>query len=170
MILKPQDVVILLAIALSPEPEKTNRTLAANLFLSTSEISGGINRLRASHLLHTGEKKPVKRAMEEFLIHGVKYAYPAERGGLTRGLPTAYAAPPLSRSIIQPDTDPPVWPAPEGPRRGYSFLPLYKTVPQAAAKNSCLYELLALVDALRDGRPREAEAAAQKLRTRIQEL
>ncbi len=167
MNLKPQDVVILLAIALSPSTERTNRSLAADLFVSTSEISGGISRLRAARLLRGDAKKPLKRAMEEFLLCGVKYAYPPERGGQTRGLPTSYAAPPLSKLIVQPNTDPPVWPEPAGLVRGYSFSPLYKTVPQAAAKDARLYEMLALLDAIRDGRPREAEVAKQELKKRL---
>lgn len=34
--------------------------------------------------------------------------------------------------------------------QGYAFLPLYKKAPQAALKNHELFQLLALVDALRD--------------------
>jgi hypothetical protein len=167
MMLKPQDVVLLLALSLPSATESTNRSLAADLFISTSEISGGISRLRAARLLRSGAKKPVKRAMEEFLLCGVKYAYPPNRGGQTRGLPTSYAAPPLSHLIVQPETDPPVWPDPAGPVRGYSFSPLYRTVPQAAMRDQRLYELLALLDAIRDGRPREAEAASQELKKRL---
>jgi len=167
MILKPQDVVILLAISLPREIEQTNRSLAADLFMSTSEISEGINRLRSARLLRSDTKKPIKRAAEEFLISGVKYAYPPERGGPTRGMPTSYAAPPLAGLIVQPDSAPPVWPDPEGQVRGYQFSPLFKTVPQAASKNVYLYELLTLIDAIRDGRPREAELAVQELKKRL---
>lgn len=170
MILKPQDVVILLALALPGGPEKTNRVLAADLFVSTSEISGAINRLRAARLLRSGTKKPVRHAMTEFLLCGVKYAYPPDRGGQTRGLPTSYAAPPLSRLVVQPETDPPVWPDAEGTVRGYSFSPLYPTVPRAAINDARLYELLALLDALRDGRPREAEFAGPELKKRLEAL
>ena len=168
MILKPQDVVILLALALPPGvAEYTNRSLAADLFVSASEISGGINRLRTARLLQSDTKKPIKRAMEEFLLCGVKYAYPPDRGGQTRGVPTSYAAPPLSSLIVQPGTDPPVWPDPAGPVRGYSFSPLYKTVPQAAMRDLRLYEMLALLDAIRDGRPREVDAASRELKKRL---
>ncbi len=170
MSLKPQDVVVLAAIALSEHAEKSNRDLAADLFISTSEISAAVTRLRSARLLYNDKKKPMKRFMEEFLIYGVKYAYPSERGGQTRGLPTSYAAPPLSRLLVQPQSDPPVWPDPEGRVRGYSFAPLYRTVPRAAAKDARLYELLALIDAIRDGRPRETEIAVQELRNRLAPL
>jgi hypothetical protein len=29
------------------------------------------------------------KAVEEFLIHGVKYAFPVQRGEATRGMPTS---------------------------------------------------------------------------------
>jgi hypothetical protein len=59
-----------------------------------------------------------------------------------------------------------VWPFEEGDRRGYSFPPLYKRAPQAALKDRELCQLLALVDALRDGSARERELAEREaLRT-----
>ena len=170
MVLKPQDVVVLLAIALPQNGESSNRALAADLFMSTSEISGAISRLRSARLLYADQKRPMKRAMEEFLICGVKYAYPPERGGQTRGTPTAYAAPPLRDLLVQPGSDLPVWPDPDGSVRGYSFSPLYPSVPKAARKNVRLYEILALVDAIRDGRPREAEIAVRELKSRLAAL
>jgi hypothetical protein len=110
--------------------------------------------------------RPNIQALEEFLVHGVKYAFPAERGGMTRGLPTGSAAEPLSREITQEDPVP-VWPFEEGPRRGYAFSPLHKSVPRAALKDPKLYELLALTDALRDGRARERDLARHELSTRL---
>ncbi|HJQ64636.1 MAG TPA: nucleotidyltransferase family protein, partial [Burkholderiales bacterium] len=103
----------------------------------------------------------------EFLIHGVPYAYPSEHGGVVRGMPTAYAAPPLNKMIVQADEPPPVWPYAEGTVRGYKFAPLYPSVPKAAERDPKLYELLALVDAIRDGRARERDLAAQELETRL---
>ena len=40
---------------------------------------------------------PNNSNLTEFLIHGVKYAFPVERGGPTRGFPTAEAASPLNQ-------------------------------------------------------------------------
>jgi hypothetical protein len=99
----------------------------------------------------------------EFLVHGVKYAYPPERGPLTRGIPTGYAAAPLKSLITQPDEPPPVWPDPEGQVRGYALAPLYRSVPKAVGRDPRLHELLALVDAVRDGRAREREMAVKEL-------
>ena len=62
-----------------------------------------------------------KAALREFLIHGVKYAFPRQRGEVTRGIPTAHAAEPLKRQISAGNEPPPVWPSAMGKTRGYSF-------------------------------------------------
>jgi hypothetical protein len=103
----------------------------------------------------------------EFLVHGIKYIFPAERGGLTRGLPTAHAAPPLRKHFAANDEPPPVWPEPEGTVRGEELEALYRSAPKAARSDQRLYELLALVDAVRGGRARERELAVKELRTRL---
>jgi predicted nucleotidyltransferase len=82
-------------------------------------------------------------------------------------VPTGYAAPPLNQVIVGSSDPPPVWPYAEGPVRGLAFAPLYRTVPQAAMRDPQLYELLALVDAIRDGRAREADLAAKGLESRL---
>jgi hypothetical protein len=46
---------------------------------------------------------------------------------------------------------------------------LHKNVPQAALEDVRFYELLALVDALRDGRARERELAGRELKKRLEE-
>jgi hypothetical protein len=57
------------------------------------------------------------------------------------------------------------FPAREDPE--YSFAPFYKTVPQAALQDPYLYEVLALVDAIRDGRSRERQIAEEELKARL---
>jgi len=68
--------------------------IANDLSLSPSEVHGAIGRLRASRLLHGSNSKdrPNISALEEFLVHGLKYVFPAEHGEVTRGIPTSYAA------------------------------------------------------------------------------
>ena len=137
--------------------------------MSPSEVHAAVRRAQASHLLHGAElgERPNLVAIEEFLTHGLKYAFPAERGELTRGVPTSYAAEPLRRVIAPGDEPPPVWPYPTGPQRGIAFEPLYKQAPNAALRDPGLYELLALVDALRDGRARERKLAAEMIVSRL---
>lgn len=167
MVLKPQDVFILLKlISLGPRTW-SYPSLADGLCMSASEVHAGVKRAIAARLIDSSRQQPIVRALEEFLIHGVRYAFPPDRGGPTRGLPTAYAGPPLRDLMTQPDSPPPVWPDPEGEVQGFSFSPLYRTAPKAARKDPALYELLALTDAIRDGGAREREVAARELRSRL---
>jgi len=146
----------------------TYAQLAVDLYMSPSEVHASMQRARAARLIHgpeLGDRVNVK-GLEEFLVHGIKYAFPAEKGGMTRGMPTASAAEPLSLKMTQEDPVP-VWPFEQGSRRGYAFSPLYRRAPQAALKDHDLYELLALVDALRDGGARERDLAKRALSVRL---
>jgi hypothetical protein len=125
--------------------------------------------IRESRLLHGPKLKdrPNVSALEEFLVHGLKYAFPAERGEVTSGIPTSYAAEPLKSEVAMSNDLPPVWPWPEGNTRGIRLEPLYKNVPRAALRDPKLYQLLALVDAIRDGRARERKIAERELVNRL---
>ena len=170
MYLKPQDVVVLLKLLEYGTIRPPYAQIAKELFLSASEVHASVRRARQARLLGgvQGNEFPNKSALEEFLLHGVKYAFPPERGELTRGVPTAHAAEPLKSRISLGSDAPPVWPFPEGKTRGYSFAPLYKTVPKAALRDTYLYEVLALVDAIRDGRSRERQIAEEELKLRLE--
>jgi hypothetical protein len=167
MVLKPQDIVILLKLITIGDRQWAFGSLANELSMSPSEVHSGIGRAAAARLFDPQRKVPIIRALLEFLVHGVKYAFPPDKGSITRGVPTSYAAPPLDSLIVQSDEPPPVWPDPEGKVRGYEFSPLYRSVPKAVAHDQALYELLALVDAIRDGRAREREIAVKELTARL---
>jgi hypothetical protein len=167
MQLKPQDVVIMLKLIVWEDSEWSYPALSHELSMSTSEVHAGVKRAVAARLMDMHRKLPIKRNLLEFLIHGVKYAYPPDRGGVTRGLPTSYAAQPLKDLIMQTDDPPPVWPDPEGQVRGYEFSPLYSSVPHACKVDPKLYEILALVDAIRDGRARETQIAVKEIQLRV---
>jgi hypothetical protein len=144
--------------------------MALELLISPSEVHAALKRLAASHLVSSDlEARPLLKNVEEFLVHGLKYAFPAKRGEVTRGVLTSYAAPPLNRVIAAGVDLPPVWPFPEGQDRGVSLEPLYKTVPAAAMRDPAMYELLALLDALREGRAREREIAERELLARLRD-
>jgi hypothetical protein len=167
MILKPQDIVILLKLLTVGDRQWSYSSLANELAMSPSEVHSGIGRATAARLFDLQRKVPILKALLEFLVHGVKYAFPPDKGQLTRGIPTSYAAPPLKELIVQRDEPPPVWPYPEGKVKGIEFSPLYRSVPKAVANDTALYELLALVDAIRDGRARERELAVKELTARL---
>jgi len=166
--LKPQDVVVLAKLLTYSGKRPSMAQVGVDLALSPSEVHAALKRLAASHLVSEdfNESRPLLEAAEEFLVHGVKYMFPAKRGEVTRGMLTSYAAPPLNAEIVGSDL-PSVWPSPEGEHRGAGLEPLYKTVPIAARRDPHLYEILALLDALRDGRARERRLAEKHLVARL---
>jgi len=180
--LKPQDVVVVLKLLASGPHLWTYAQLGAELDMSASQVFRSVDRAEIARLLGPPPIPPPPSAsshreyvqpfwpnrtnLKEFLVHGVKYAFPVSRGGLVRGIPTAHAAPPLREQLAPSSDPPPVWPHPDGPERGTEFSPLYRNVPKAS-RDQKLYELLALVDAIRDGRAREREIAIRELSSRI---
>ncbi len=169
MVLKPQDVFVVLKIVAAGSQRPPYAQLAGELQMSASEVHACVRRAAACHLLHGPDlrNRPNLAAVEEFLVHGLQYVFPAERGELTRGTPTSYAADPLQRIIAAGNEPIPVWPSADGVARGIAFAPLYKTAPLAAQRDPQFYELLALADALRSGRPRERKLAALALSQRL---
>ena len=61
-----------------------------------------------------------------------------------------------------------MWPDPAGALRGLEFAPLYKCVPQAARRDGRLYELLALIDAIRGGDTQQRIVAVRELQARLE--
>jgi hypothetical protein len=167
--LKPQDVYVALKLVAAGSRRPPYSHLAIELVMSASEVHASVKRARASGLLHGPdlENRPNIGALEEFLVRGLKYVFPAERGEITRGIATSYGAAPL-RALIAPSDEPiPVWPYAEGKQRGVSLAPLYKTAPLAALRDASFYELLVLADALREGRIRERKIAQTELHRRV---
>jgi hypothetical protein len=100
--------------------------------------------------------------LAEFALHGAKYAFPAERLPVGPGVPTSHAAPAFAK-IFAPGHEAIVWPDAHGAVRGEGLAPLHACVPGAALRDTALYDLLALFDALRFGRARERGIAAKRL-------
>jgi hypothetical protein len=100
--------------------------------------------------------------IREFFLYVLKYLYPPKRGELTRGIPTMWAALPLKEFFPSQD-QPPVWPDPEGEVRGFSFEPIHHSVVTASKKDTVVYEVFTLIDALRDGRARERKKTIELL-------
>jgi hypothetical protein len=164
MALKPQDLLVLLwLVARGAEPWSYAQAASA-LRMSSAEVHAALKRAAHAGLYAAAERRPVRAALREFLVHGARYAFAPERLGVTRGVPTAHAAPPLAgRIVARPEDLPLVWPDAEGEVRGEGLEPLYRSAPQAARANPRLYHLLALLDALRVGRARERKIAEELL-------
>ena len=170
VVLRPQDLVVLFRLALEHGPPPTYAVLASELSLTASEIHAGVDRAALAQLARkdpAGKASVVREALRQFVLNAARYAFPATRGGMSRGMPTGYAAPILADKIIQSNEPIPVWPYKAGTVRGEMLYPLYPTVPEAAGRNKDLYDLLALFDAIRGGSPRERALAMPLLEERL---
>ena len=169
MVLKPQDVLVVLKLLAMGQKPWTYAWLAVQLGMSPSQLHSAVKRALAAQLaVRKGDEiVPNMRNLEEFLVHGLKYVFVPEEGEMTRGIPTGHAAPPLSKSFVSTNEPPPVWPDAQGEVRGFAFSPLYSLAPRATLSDPQLYELLVLVDAIRGGRAREREIAIKELKKRL---
>ncbi|NJM77812.1 MAG: hypothetical protein HC852_21090 [Acaryochloridaceae cyanobacterium RU_4_10] len=165
--LKPQDVVILLKVHVFKKSTWTYEELANSLGMSASEVHAGLKRCVTSGLYGASSKQIRPQAVLEFLIHGLKYVFPAQPGVLGRGIPTAHCAEPLKSLLSSSAESAYVWADPSGTVRGQTIAPLYKSVPVAVKKDPALYELLSLLDAIRLGRVREQRLAVELLEQRL---
>jgi hypothetical protein len=187
--MKSQDVVVLLKLVSLEDDEQYSgpqasrhglvqgeypysvRGLGAALGISKTEVSASINRSIASGIAikdrKTGRPKPNRRHLREFIVHGLKFVFPAKPGAMQRGLPTAFAAPVLRGSLHSAGSLISVWPYARGQEMGQSVEPLFKSVPEAAEKDERLYAYLALIDAVRLGNQREVNLAAELLAQRL---
>jgi hypothetical protein len=144
--IKPQDIVILLKILAIDNESWQQTPLAQSLKMSQSEISQLLNRSKYAGLLDGSGRKVMRLALMEFLQFGIAYVFPQKPSPVTRGVPTAHSASPLSYEIESNEVY--VWPSATGKVRRQSIIPLYPSVVEAAMNDEILYELLALVDAV----------------------
>lgn len=169
MNLKPQDILVLLKLLAQGDMNWVYSRLATQLSMSSSEIHAAMKRAyHAGLMMDKGDTiMPDPKNLEEFIVYGVKYAFAAERGDVCYGMPTSYAAKPLCDRVVYDGSNAPVWPDENSKTQGIAFRPLYPSVPDAARLDPSLYELLALVDAIRGGRTRERTQAIKEIKLRF---
>jgi hypothetical protein len=173
MELKPQDLLVLLKVAAHPPQRWTYAALGAALSMSASETHASVQRAVASGLAVAparGQWSPIRANLLEFVLHGVRYVWPAIPGPVKRGVPTAFGAEPLASQLTAAPGEAPVWAHPKGTSKGPTLSPLYRTAPQAALADPALHRLLALLDALRTGRARERALAAKLMQAELMRL
>lgn len=160
---RPFDLVVALRLV---RPSGTLLSIGEELAASASQVHASLRRLEAAGLLKPDSRATNVRALLEFLASGVRFAFPAQRGPLRDGVPTAYSAPPLNTVVDALDVV--VWPAAGHPQavRGFSITPLYRRAPLLLERSPETYRLLTVVDAVRLGDPRirpHARAALEQL-------
>ena len=163
--MRPQDVLVLLKVISLNDPEFRLVDLAQSIGVSLSEVSDSISRSVYAHLIAPDKKTPQRKAILEFLVHGLPYVFPTRPGALAVGMPTAHSAPPLSAAFGA--VDPVVWASVDGELKGQEIAPFHPKQAYAARQDGNLYELLALTDALRMGKAREKKMAEEELKKKI---
>lgn len=174
-IMKSQDILLLLKLlsmekseVASSDTDYSVRQLEALTGISKSELSAALNRCirvgLAARDRQSNAPRVNRKALLGFLIHGIKYVFPAKPAELVRGIPTAFAAPVMAGKMMSAGDVINVWPDATGKDKGQAVAPLFKSVPAAAKADPKLYELLALVDAIRIGNVRETKLAEQLLK------
>ena len=153
------------------EQDYTVRGLEMMTGISKSQINLSLKRVIEVGLVFRGHKDGTPRvnarALFEFIAYGARYVFPARKGEVTRGIGTAFSAPMLRSHLISAGELDLVWPDAYGRSRGQAVEPLFKSSPHAVQRDPVLYELLALVDAIRLGQPRERMLATELLEKRL---
>jgi len=164
--LRPFDVAVALRLLL--EPEDRYEPLANALATSTSAAHRAVARLQHAGLCEPASRTVNQSACREFLVHGVRYAFPPVHGPERLGMPTASSHPELSGLANNgAATKPLVWPMEGGSMRGEALIPLFKGVTKVAARDARLHHLLACVDVIRVGSAAQRAAAADILQQRL---
>lgn len=146
--LRPFDVAVALRLLL--EPESRYEPLAEALVTSTSAVHRSVARLQLAGLCGPGSRTVVRDNLREFLLHGVRYAFPAVVGAERTGVATGAAHPAIADVLGSNGSSRAlVWSTESGSARGESIAPLFAGVPAVASRDPRMHELLALVDALR---------------------
>ncbi|MCL4214781.1 MAG: hypothetical protein KJZ74_12795 [Gemmatimonadales bacterium] len=155
----PFDIALAVRLA---QPAGTMSSLAEELAVVPSQVHAALGRLERAGLLRPTGRATNTRALGEFLNYGLRYAFPARRGPLTRGVPTAHSAPALAKAIDAPDVV--VWPAPDAAAAvaGFEVAPLYAGAVRLPETSPDTYRVLTILDALRLG-DRRARGFAREL-------
>ncbi len=151
--LRPFDVAVALRLLL--EPEDRYEPLAEALATSTSAVHRAVARLQGASLLRPRSRTVARPALREFLLHGVRYAFPPVRGQEVSGVATAWSLGPIG-DLLQAEQVPDlshgvVWPDEGGTARGELLVPLFPGASRVVQRDPRLHVLLAAVDAVRAG-------------------
>jgi hypothetical protein len=166
--LKPHDVALLVKLLSQKKEDWRQIDLALSLRLSQSEIAKALARLSKAGLIMG--KRVNRSAALEFILHAIKYIFPAELGALVHGVPTALSSPMHEKMVVQDPNDIYVWPSIHGSKRGQMIKPLYPELAEAALEDDDFYGLMSAIEILRIGRARERNLAAHYIEKKIKNI
>ena len=169
--MKSQDIFLLLKLIILEEDsflgDQSARGLAALTGIGKTEVNASVNRSIDVGLAKVRNARGMvsvnKKRLFEFVYYGLKFVFPVKPAELTRGVPTSFAAPVLSKKLFSAGDTKLVWPEAEAETMGQAVTPLYRTVTFAIKGDAKLYSYLALIDAIRIGNARELRVASKEL-------
>ncbi|MFC0139657.1 hypothetical protein ACFFJN_05995 [Erwinia mallotivora] len=172
--LKQKGIIEFSEIEAYRESLYTVRNLEKTTGISKTQIADSIKRCTDIALVRKDRKYSVPRtnnkSLLEFIVYGIKYVFPVRMGELTRGIATSFSAPVLNEKLFSSGELIAVWPDERAKSKGQKVVPLFHSVPYAVRLDGNLYEMLALVDAIRLGNQREAGLAAKMLEKMFTEI
>lgn len=167
---KAADIYVLSGLLSQGRGAWSYRSLADRLQVPHAVVQRALERGRIASLCSADKRQVHLPNFEEFAV-ALRFIFPAELGGLTPGIPAAWAAEPMSSEIRSSGSEPPpVWPYAQGTVRGQALEPLHPAAPKAVEGWPQLGEILALVDSLRAGDGRVRRVAEELLASRLRSL
>jgi hypothetical protein len=166
--LKPQDIAILAKLLVMKKQDWRQIDIALELGLSQGEIAKSLARLNKAKLVNS--KRVNRTAALEFLVHAIKYMFPAEIGALSVGVPTGISSPMHKNMVVQREGDMYVWPSLKGTQRGQVVKPFYPQLAEAAKRDEDFYGIMSAIEILRLGRARERKLAEQYIEKKVKSI
>lgn len=159
--MRPHDIAVLLKIIALGDKDWLGKDIANELMLSKSAVCESLARSTYASLLEKDKRTVNRKALYGFIVDGLKYVFPIQAGTVAMGLPTASVAPILRDYFPMEEVY--VWPELNGEVRGLLIEPLYPGAVKASKLDPILYDLLALCDVIRAGKPKEIKKATELL-------
>lgn len=169
--LKPQDLLVAVKIALTPQDAFTYGRLAAAVGLVPSRVHASVKFLTLARLV-TGSSRDGLFAnnarLVELIVHGVPFIFPALIGGASRGMATGISQLDAGSNLsISAESDY-VWPDAAGVDRGNAISPIHSSVVTASRNDPAVHKMFSAIDALRIGAAREREMAVHFIRSKLE--
>lgn len=169
-VIGPTDIYVLAGVLADDRGALTLRELAGELHVDHTLVHRALKRTEAAGLYSASSKQVNRANFEELTIHAGRFIAPARLGELTRGIPAAWAAEPISTVIRQSAQEPPpVWPDAMGAVRGQALEPLHPAAVEASQETPALASFLSIIDSLRAGDVRVRKVAATALRETLKQ-
>lgn len=142
---------------------KSFSDFGSTIGISASQCHAAFKRLVSVNLVDSRKRVTIRKNLLEFLVHGLKYVFPAQQMGQGTGILTAHAAPVWHQHLVSTHEVNFVWASENGHHSGIIVEPLYKTVPMVATQDEKVHAVFALIDSIRLGKARERDEAASLL-------